>query len=151
MIRGRRANGQSDSQHNHSITEHLPLPWQTDSSRYKQIVNELDPGLHWLGNCRQFRTLIHQSLVQRPPRVDNCHYGAVSTVFYPSPSISVTANTCRPSAMYCQPRSVKSKGQKRLKEPIALNEMSPITQLWGVTCHAGSHSVTCHHGCSGKF
>jgi len=33
---------------------------------------------------------------------------------------------------------------KRLKERIALHEMSPITELRGITCHMGSHSVTCH-------
>jgi len=33
---------------------------------------------------------------------------------------------------------------KKLKERIALNEMSRIIELRGVTCHMGSHSVTCH-------
>ena len=33
---------------------------------------------------------------------------------------------------------------KMLKERIALRETSPITELRGVTCHMGSHSVTCH-------
>jgi len=27
---------------------------------------------------------------------------------------------------------------------MALHEKSPITELRGVTCHIGSHSVTCH-------
>jgi len=31
---------------------------------------------------------------------------------------------------------------KRLKVHIALND--PISELWSVTCHMGSHSVTCH-------
>jgi len=38
-------------------------------------------------------------------------------------------------------RKLKVKG---LKEHMALHEMSPITELRGVTCHMGSHSVTCH-------
>jgi len=41
-----------------------------------------------------------------------------------------------------------------LKERIALHETSPITELRGVTCHMGSHSVTrtcCARTCWFRF
>jgi len=37
---------------------------------------------------------------------------------------------------------IKIKG-KKVKERIAVNG-TPISQLWNVTCHMGSHSVTCY-------
>jgi len=40
--------------------------------------------------------------------------------------------------------SQNAKKVKRLKEHIALHETRPNTELRGVTCHMGSHSVTCH-------
>jgi len=40
--------------------------------------------------------------------------------------------------------SNSSNKKEGLKERIALHETSPITELRGVTCHMGSHSVTCH-------
>jgi len=33
--------------------------------------------------------------------------------------------------------------EKKIKADIALHG-NPISELWDITCHMGSHSVTCH-------
>ena len=47
-------------------------------------------------------------------------------------------------ADWCSSLTVLSLSSDVKKELISLHKTSPITELGGVTCHMGSHSVTCH-------
>jgi len=66
----------------------------------------------------------------------SCHLSIILSIIIRLYKSGFISSVCNPLVTF--------KGQKRLKMCIAGSQQNPISQLRDVTCHMGSHRVTCH-------